>query len=176
MKKRRNGMIIVYTGKGKGKSTAAFGLLMRAIGQGLRPCVIQFIKTETGRWGEVKTAQNFGIEWHQMGDGFTWQSKDIEESKAKAEHGWKLAKEKIASGDFDIVVLDEFTYTLHFEWFDTDEIINWLKENKPPNVHIVITGRYAPDALIAYADLVTEMTNIKHPFDQGHKAQRGIEF
>jgi len=176
MTKKRKGLVIVNTGKGKGKTTAALGLLMRARGQGLQTCVIQFIKSDTGRWGEVKTAQELGIEWHKMGDGFTWLSKDIDESAAKAEHGWKIAQEKIASGEYNLIVLDEFTYTMHFKWLDTQEVIDWLKANKPPEMHLVITGRYAPEALTEYADLVTEMTKIKHPFDQGRKAQRGIEF
>ncbi|MBC8496153.1 MAG: cob(I)yrinic acid a,c-diamide adenosyltransferase [Anaerolineales bacterium] len=176
MTKKRKGLVIVNTGKGKGKTTAALGLLMRARGQGLQTCVIQFIKSDTGRWGEVKTAQELGIEWHKMGDGFTWLSKDVDESAAKARHGWKLAQEKIISGEYDLIVLDEFTYTMHFKWLDTQEVIDWLKANKPPEMHLVITGRYAPEALTEYADLVTEMTKIKHPFDQGRKAQRGIEF
>lgn len=176
MKKKKQGIVIVNTGKGKGKSTAAFGLLMRAIGQGLRVCVIQFIKSETGRWGEIKTAKKLGIEWHKMGDGFTWKSKDIDESTAKALHGWQLTQEKISSGEYDLILLDEFTYPLHFEWLDTQQVIAWLMAHKPGAMHVVITGRHAPEALIDYADLVTEMTNIKHPHDQGYKAQRGIEF
>jgi len=176
MSKSKKGLIIVNTGKGKGKSTAAFGLLMRAIGQGLRVCVIQFIKSQTGRWGEVKSAEKLGIEWHKMGDGFTWLSKDIDESTAKAQHGWQLAQEKIRSGEYDMILLDEFTYPLHFEWLDTADAINWLKENKPASMHLVITGRSAPQALVDYADLVTEMSKIKHPHDEGRKAQRGIEF
>ena len=174
--KTHQGLVVVNTGKGKGKSTAAFGLLMRAIGQGLKPCVIQFIKSETGRWGEVKSAEKLGIEWHKMGDGFTWRSKDIDESTAKARHGWQLAQEKIVSGEYDMILLDEFTYPMHFEWLDTQEVIDWLKENKPASQHLVIAGRHAPEALIDYADLVTEMTKIKHPHDEGRKAQRGIEF
>jgi cob(I)alamin adenosyltransferase len=176
MSKKRAGIVIVNTGDGKGKSTAAFGLMLRARGQGLRPCMIQFIKAETGRWGEIKSAQELGVDWFTMGAGFTWKSKDIDESIAKARNGWKLAQEKIVSGNYDLIVLDEFTYTMHFEWLDTETVINWLKEHKPPELHLVITGRYAPDKLIEYADLVTEMTKIKHPFDDGRKGQKGIEF
>lgn len=176
MAKKRKGIVIVNTGAGKGKSTAAFGLMMRARGQGLRTCVIQFIKAETGGWGEIKAAQELGVEWHTLGDGFTWKSKDIDKSMAKARHGWKIAQGKITSGNYDLIVLDEFTYLLDFEWIITEEVISWLKENKPPEMHLVITGRYAPAELIEYADLVTEMTKIKHPFDQGRKGQKGIEF
>jgi cob(I)alamin adenosyltransferase len=176
MKKKPEGIVIVNTGEGKGKTTAALGLVMRAIGQGLRVCVLQFVKAETGRWGEIKTAEKLGIEWHTMGNGFTWKSKNPEESTAKAQQGWKLAQEKIESGDYDLIVLDEFTYTMHFSWLDTTAVIEWLKSTKPDELNLVITGRYAPEKLIEYADLVTEMVKIKHPFDQGRKGQRGIEF
>ncbi len=172
----RKGLVIVNTGEGKGKSTAALGLLLRAWGRGFRVCVIQFIKAETGQWGEVKAAKKLGIEWHTTGDGFTWTSKDMEQTTARAIKGWELAQEKITSGQYDLIVLDEFTYALHFGWLETTQVIDWLKANKPADLHLVITGRDAPADLIQYADLVTEMLAIKHPFDQGIKAQAGIEF
>jgi cob(I)alamin adenosyltransferase len=174
--KVKQGLVIVYTGNGKGKTTAALGLILRAWGRGFRACVIQFIKAETGSWGEVKAARKLGLEWHKMGDGFTWTSQDMDESIAKARHGWELAKEKIASGEYELILLDEFTYLLHYNWLDAAEVVDWLKVNKPAGLHLVITGRYAPDELLAYADLVTEMTEIKHPFEKGIKAQAGIEF
>ena len=177
MTKKKKGLVIVNTGKGKGKSTAAFGVVLRAWGRGLRICVIQFIKSETGKWGEVKAAKKLGIEWLSTGDGFTWLSKDMDETTARAWHGWKLAQEKIASGGYDLIVLDEFTYPLHFGWLDVQEVIIWLKENKPPLLHLIITGREAPQELIDYADLVTEMKEIKHPYEeQNIGAQAGIEF
>jgi cob(I)alamin adenosyltransferase len=176
MIKKQEGIVIINTGEGKGKTTAALGLLMRASGQGLRTCMVQFLKAETGRWGEIKAAEKLGFEWYTMGDGFTWKSKNIDESVAKALHGWQLAQEKIASGDYQLIVLDEFTYPLHFGWLEADTVIEWLRANKPPELNLVITGRFAPDQLIAYADLVTEMAKIKHPFDQGRKGQKGIEF
>lgn len=172
----RRGLVIVNTGDGKGKSTAAFGLLLRAWGRGLRVCVIQFIKAETGQWGEVKSARKMGIEWHSTGDGFTWTSKDMDETAARAVRGWELAQEKIRSGEYDVILLDEFTYPLKFDWLDTARVIQWLRENRPAALHLVITGRDAPDALIDYADLVTEMRPVKHPFEQGIRAQPGIEF
>ena len=172
----RKGLVIVNTGEGKGKSTAALGVLLRAWGRGFRVCVIQFIKAETGQWGEVKAAKKLGIEWHTTGDGFTWTSKDMDQTTARALEGWKLAQEKIVSGGYDLIVLDEFTYALHFGWLDTAQVLDWLKANKPADLHLVITGRDAPAALIQYADLVTEMLAIKHPFEQGVKAQAGIEF
>ena len=171
-----NGIVIVYTGEGKGKTTAALGLLMRASGQGLRTCMIQFIKAKTGRWGEIKAAEKLGLEWYITGDGFTWKSKDMDETVARAQHGWRLAQEKISSGDYDLIVLDEFTYAMHYNWLETKAVIEWLKTNKPPELNLVITGRHAPEQLLDYADLVTEMTKIKHPYDQGCKGQKGIEF
>jgi len=112
-----------------------------------------------------------------MGDGFTWTSRDMDETQAKALHGWETAKAKIASGDYDIFLLDEFSYVLHFGWLDTADVVAWLQANKPEMLHLVITGRDAPQALIDYADLVTEMREVKHPFrEQGIKAQKGIEF
>ena len=172
----KKGLLIVNTGEGKGKSTAAFGMVLRAWGRGLRICVVQFIKAETGQWGEIKAAKKLGIEWHTTGDGFTWLSKDMDETTARALHGWEIAKEKIASGQYDLIVLDEFTYALHYNWLDTTEVLGWLRLNRPPSLHLVITGRSAPEALIQQADLVTEMRLVKHPYDQGIKAQAGVEF
>jgi len=175
-KVNKKGLVIVNTGKGKGKTTAALGTVMRAWGRGMRPCVIQFIKTEGGNWGEVRAARKMEIEWHQMGDGWTWNSKDMDETVACARHGWALAQEKIASGQYDLILLDEFTYPLKYGWLDTDEVLAWLRENKPPMLHLIITGRDAPDALVAFADLVTDMQKIKHPYDQNIGGQPGIEF
>ncbi len=170
------GLLIVNTGDGKGKSTAAFGTLLRAWGRGLRVCVIQFIKAETGKWGEIRAAEKLGIEWHAGGDGFTWRSKDINETIARARHGWKLAQEKIASGGYDLILLDEFTYPLQYGWLDLAEVLAWLQTHRPPALHLIITGRDAPADLMAYADLVTEMNAIKHPYQQGIQGQPGIEF
>jgi cob(I)alamin adenosyltransferase len=175
-RKKTNGLIIVYTGDGKGKTTAALGTLFRAWGRGLNTCVIQFIKAKGGSWGEVKAAQKLGVEWHKTGDGFTWLSKDLEESQAKAQFGWQIAQEKIASGDYDLVILDEFTYPLIYDWLDTSTVIDWFKHNKPAHTHLVITGRDAPQSLIDFADLVTEMQPIKHPLDLGIQAQPGVDY
>ena len=170
------GLVIVNTGNGKGKSTAAFGALLRAWGRGMRVCVIQFIKAGTGKWGEVKAAQKLGIEWHISGDGFTWLSKDIDESTARAIQGWQLAQEKIVSGNYDLIVLDEFTYPLQFGWINASETIDWLKANKPADLHLIITGRGAIPALVEYADLVSEMDEIQHPYQKGIQGQPGVEF
>ena len=176
MTKNKKGLVILNTGDGKGKSTAAFGVVLRAWGRGMRICVIQFIKANTGQWGEVKAARKLGIEWLSTGDGFTWLSKDIDESTALAQHGWDLAKEKIASDHYDLIVLDEFTYLLHFGWLEVKETIAWLRENKPALQHLIITGRDAPPDLISFADLVTEMKAIKHPYELGVQAQAGIDY
>ena len=172
----KKGLLIVNTGDGKGKTTAALGMVLRAWGRGFRICVIQFVKAETGGWGEIKAAKKLGIEWHATGDGFTWLSKDMDETTARALRGWEIAKEKIASNQYDLIVLDEFTYALHFGWLNIGEVLEWLRLNRPPSLHLVITGRSAPEVLIEQADLVTEMRIIKHPYDQGIQAQPGIEF
>lgn len=177
MAKVKKGLVIINTGNGKGKSTAAFGVVLRAWGRGLRICVIQFIKAETGKWGEVRAAEKLGIEWLSTGDGFTWLSKDMDETTARALFGWEMAQKKIASGGYDLIVLDEFTYPVHFGWLDVQEVVTWLQENKPPMLHLIITGRNAPQELVDFADLVTEMKEIKHPYEeQDIPAQPGIEF
>jgi cob(I)alamin adenosyltransferase len=172
----RRGLVIVHTGNGKGKTTAALGTIFRAWGRGMRCCVIQFIKSEKGSCGESQTARKLDIDWHQMGDGFTWQSKDIDETAARARQAWAFAQEKITSGGYDVILLDEFTYPLKYGWLKVEEVVRWLQENKPPELHLIITGRDAPRPLIRFADLVTEMKKVKHPFDQGLLAQAGIEF
>jgi cob(I)alamin adenosyltransferase len=174
--KRRKGLVIVNTGRGKGKSTAALGVLLRAWGRGMRCCMVQLMKAETGNWGEVRAAQKLGIDWFTTGDGFTWTSRDMDETKARALHGWSLAQDKIVNGQYDLVILDEFTYPLTFGWLDTATVVDWLRAHKPPALHLIITGRDAPEALIAFADLVTDMQKVKHPYDQGMRAQPGIEY
>ncbi|MEI7644740.1 MAG: cob(I)yrinic acid a,c-diamide adenosyltransferase [Chloroflexales bacterium] len=171
------GLVIVHTGNGKGKTTAAIGMLTRAWGRDMRLGGIQFLKHEKANYGELRAFERMGITLTPVGDGFTWLSRDMDETQAKAMHGWELAKAQIVSGVYDIFLLDEFTYVMHFGWLDASEVVAWLHVNKPPMLHLIITGRNAPQALIDYADLVTEMREIKHPFrEQGVKAQRGVEF
>lgn len=173
----RKGLVIVNTGNGKGKSTAAFGLMTRAWGRGMRVAVVQFIKVSHAQFGEQRAATAMGIDWVACGDGFTWTSEDLAVSAELARQGWQVAQAKITSEQFGMVILDEFTYPLCYGWLDTAEVIAWLTANKPPDLHLAITGRDAPPALIAYADLVTEMVEIKHPYrEQGVKAQAGIEY
>jgi cob(I)alamin adenosyltransferase len=171
----QKGLVIVNTGNGKGKTTAALGVLFRAWGRGMRVCMLQFIKATTSNYGETKAAKRLGIEMIAMGDGFTWLSEDIEKDKATARKCWELCQQKIVSGEYDIVILDEMTYTLSYGWLDVNEVIAVLKQ-RPAGMHIIITGRNAVPELVEYADLVTEMNEIKHPYTQGIKAQKGIEF
>ncbi|MBN2790356.1 MAG: cob(I)yrinic acid a,c-diamide adenosyltransferase [Candidatus Delongbacteria bacterium] len=170
-----NGQIIINTGDGKGKSTAAFGTITRALGHGKKVCVIQFIKSP-GEYGEVKFfREQKNVEWHISGRGFTWNSEDIEKDKEIALEGFELAKEKINSGDYDLIVLDEITYVTNYKFIDTLELINTIK-NRPENVDIILTGRNADSRLIEIADTVTEMLKIKHSYDSGIKAKKGIEY
>jgi cob(I)alamin adenosyltransferase len=175
--RKQKGLLIVNTGNGKGKTTAALGVLLRSWGRDMRVGGVQFFKHENANFGELRALVKMDIGLTPMGDGFTWTSRDIDETQAKALNGWELAKQRITSGDYDVFLLDEFTYLLHFGWLDAAEVVDWIAANKPPMLHLIITGRDAPPALIAAADLVTEMRAIKHPFrDQGIKAQKGIEF
>ena len=176
--KKKKGLIIVNTGEGKGKTTAALGVMTPAWGRKLKIGVIQFLKNEGARYGEIKAAERMGdIDWIATGDGWTWTSQDMDETVAKARHAWAVAQERIGNGGYDLLILDEFTYPLHYGWLDSNEVLAWLEANKPPMMHLIITGRYAPQNLIDFADLVTEMRAIKHPFtDQGIRAQAGIEY
>lgn len=169
------GLVIVNTGKGKGKTTAAMGVVVRAWGRDMKVIMLQFIKHSTANFGEQRAAKKMGIEMRAMGDGFTWRSKDLDQSAELARAHWEDCKTVIASGEYDLVVLDEFTYPLHYGWLDTEEVIETLKA-RPEMLHIIITGRNAPEALVEYADLVTDMQVVKHPYQQGIKAQPGIEF
>jgi cob(I)alamin adenosyltransferase len=171
----RKGLVIVHTGNGKGKTTAALGLLLRAWGQGMRVCMLQFIKARTANWGEEKACRKMGIEIIPLGDGFTWLSDNIEEDKRLAREGWELCKQKILSGEYDLVILDEMTYMFNYNWLNWDEVLEVLKQ-RDPMMHVVITGRYAPQELIDFADLVTEMKEVKHAYNAGVKAQKGVEF
>lgn len=170
------GLVIINTGHGKGKSTAAFGQALRAAGQGLKVCIIQFIKgqTQTGEAKAITAAFPGQIELHLAGTGFTWQQ-DKETVKKAALAGWQLARKKIASDTYDLVVLDELTYLITLGLVPEEEILS-LFQARPKRLHLVITGRDASPGLIAYADLVTEMRPIKHPYQKGIKAQKGIEY
>jgi cob(I)alamin adenosyltransferase len=172
------GLLMVNTGNGKGKTTCALGLMMRAAGQGLRCCMIQFMKSRNDRYGEHESAEKLGIEVHTMGDGFTWDTKNPEQDRKTASETWQLCVEKIRSGDYDMLVFDELVYVLSYDMLRVGEVVAEFQaaRTSQPALHIIVTGRDAPPELIAAADLVTEMTEIKHPFQAGIRAQRGIEF
>ncbi len=181
-KTREKGLLIVHTGKGKGKSTAAFGLAIRAIGNGMTVGVVQFVK---GKWqtGERPVLERFPeqVEIRTMGEGFTWDTQDRARDIKAAKASWGVSKEMIEAcrakpPKYDMVVLDELNIVLRYDYLPLDEVIDFLR-GKPKDLHVVVTGRNAKPALIEIADLVTEMTLVKHPFrEQGVKAQKGIEF
>ena len=170
------GLLMVFTGNGKGKTTSALGLTFRALGHGQKVCFIQFIK---GSWkyGELETATRFKdlLDFHVMGRGFTWKSDDLEKDIAVAREAWEFAKKIIAENRHHLVVLDELTYLATYKMIDEQEIVDVLT-SRDPSLHIVVTGRGAGDKLCRAADLVTEMREIKHPYKLGIKAQKGIEF
>jgi len=170
------GLLIVHTGKGKGKSTAAFGMVMRAVGHGMRVGVVQFIKGRI-ETGEKALLERFAdqVTVRRMGEGFTWEAQDRRRDIAAAQAAWQTARQRIASGDYAMGVLDELNIVLRYEYLDLDEVVAALTA-RPGNVHVVVTGRNAKEPLIEAADLVTEMTMVKHPFRAGVKPQAGIEF
>ncbi|MEO7969741.1 MAG: cob(I)yrinic acid a,c-diamide adenosyltransferase, partial [bacterium] len=172
------GLLMLHTGHGKGKTTCALGLMMRAAGRGLNCCMIQFMKSRNDRYGEHESAAKLGIEVHTMGDGFTWDTKNPEQDRATSRKTWDLCVEKLRSGDYDLLVFDELVYVLSYGMLPLAEVLAELQNTRAsqPALHIVVTGRDAPPELIAAADLVTEMKDIKHPFNAGIHAQQGIEF
>ena len=171
----KKGRIIVNTGNGKGKTTAALGTVFRSLGYGRRVCVIQFLKGQ-GDYGERLMAKNLeNLEWHVCGKGFVFNKEDATEDRKVAQEGFALAQEKVLSDQFDLIVFDELTYLPLYNFLEVEPIIELLK-NKPERLSVIITGRNAAPELIEIADTVTEMRVIKHAFEEGIKAQRGIEF
>ena len=170
-----HGRIIIHTGNGKGKTTAALGTAFRALGHGHKVCVIQFLKGD-GDYGERLFAASLdNLEWHICGRGFVFKKRDIAKDKATAEEGFKLAKEKIMSDAFDLLILDEITYLPNYNFLGVEKIIDLL-ENRPKRLSVILTGRNAPDELITLADTVTSMDSVKHAYENGIKAQTGIEY
>jgi cob(I)alamin adenosyltransferase len=172
---RSPSLVLVNTGDGKGKSTAAFGVVLRAVARGWRVCVIQFLKSGRWRTGEEQLGRRLGVDWNPMGDGFTWESEDLDASRAKAVAAWAAARRAIASGDYQLVVLDEVTYPMNWGWVDAAEVVEAIRD-RPEAVNVVATGRDAPEALVAVADTVTEMRKVRHAFDSGVVGRRGIDF
>jgi cob(I)alamin adenosyltransferase len=175
-KRVEKGLLIVHTGTGKGKSTAAFGLALRMLGRGKRIGVVQFIK---GAWhsAERDALERFGdqVSWHSMGEGFTWETQDLARDIAAATRAWEKAQELMADPSFALVILDELNIALRYDYLPLDQVIAALKARRP-DLHVIVTGRNAKQSLIDAADLVTEMTLVKHHFAAGVKAQEGIEF
>ena len=175
-KTAEKGLVIVHTGTGKGKSTAAFGMALRCVGHGMKVGIVQFIK---GAWdtAERRMLEGFGplVEFRAMGEGFTWETQDRARDLAAAAKAWDVAKGFLADPDFAMVILDEINVALRYDYLDGGDVLAALS-TRPPSQHAVLTGRNAPPALIEMADLVTEMTLIKHPFKSGVKAQKGVEF
>ncbi|MDP9765777.1 MULTISPECIES: cob(I)yrinic acid a,c-diamide adenosyltransferase [Deinococcus] len=173
--KGRRGLLIVNTGKGKGKTTAALGLMLRAHGRGLKVKMFQFLKHDTAKFGEHRTLDMLEIPYQGLGDGWTWRSKDLENSAEMAAHGWALAREAIEGGEYDLIVLDEFTYPLKYGWVAWPDVEAVLKA-RDPRMHVVITGRDAIPELVALADTVSEIQPVKHAYEQGIGGQQGIEY
>jgi cob(I)alamin adenosyltransferase len=175
-KTEERGLLMVHTGTGKGKSTAAFGMVLRCIGHGMRVGIVQFVK---GAWGtgERKVLEDYPdlVTCRAMGEGFTWDTQDRARDIAAAKAAWEMSKAMIADPSYSLVLLDELNIVLRYDYLPLDEVIATLKA-KPRDLHVIVTGRNAKPELIEIADLVTEMTLVKHPFRSGVKAQKGIEF
>jgi cob(I)alamin adenosyltransferase len=168
-------LVLVNTGDGKGKSTAAFGVVMRAVAREWQVAVIQFIKSGKWKVGEEATAKRLGVDWWAIGEGFSWDSTDLSEDEAVAQAAWQHAGDTIRAGEHRLVVLDEITYPVNWGWIPIDDVVGVIRD-RPENVNVVVTGRDAPDALIDLADTVTEMRNVKHAYDRGVAVKKGIDY
>ncbi len=167
--------LLVNTGPGKGKSSAAFGVMGRAWARGWKVGVVQFVKSDKWQVGERKLAAHLGIDWHTLGDGFTWESKDLDATEARGRHAWEVAGTMVASGDYDLVILDEMTYIVKYGWVAVEDVVAVLA-SRPQRTNVIVTGRNAPPEVVALADTVTEMVKVKHAFDQKIRARKGIEY
>lgn len=172
---RAASLVLVNTGDGKGKTTAALGTALRALARGWRVCVIQFLKSEEWKVGEEKMGRSQGMEWWTIGDGFTWDSTDMQRTEAVARAAWDAARNKLVSGDYEMVILDEITYPMNWGWISTSEVVDAIR-GRPAHVNVIATGRDAPAALLEVADTATEMKKVRHAFDRGVRARRGIDF
>jgi cob(I)alamin adenosyltransferase len=173
--RREPSLVLVHTGDGKGKTTAAMGIAMRAAGHDQRVAVVQFMKSGTWRSGERLAAERLGVHWSVIGDGFTWDSDDLDGTADVARQAWAEAAATIAAGAHDVVVLDEITYAMTWGWIEVSDVVRALGE-RPDHVSVVLTGRDAPTEIVALADTVAEHMNVKHAFDDGVKAMKGIDF
>ena len=173
--RREPSLLLVNTGDGKGKSTAAFGTAMRAVARGWQVGVVQFLKSGDWSVGEEKVGRQLGIDWWALGDGFTWDSENMEESEAIAREAWAKTKERISSDGYDLLILDEITYPINWGWIGIDDVLDAIS-GRPSRLNLILTGRDAPAALVEIADTVTEMRKVKHAYDQGVMARRGIDY
>ena len=168
-------LFLVNTGDGKGKSSSAFGVMLRAIARGWNVAVIQYLKSGVWNTGEEKIGRQLGVDWWVIGEGFTWDSADLDRDRAVAQEAWKHAKLVITSGTHQLVILDEITYPMNWGWISSQDVIDTIR-NRPEHVSVVATGRDAPGALVDIADTVSEMRNVKHAFARGIAAKKGIDF
>lgn len=168
-------LVMVNTGHGKGKSTAAFGTVLRAVARGWPTAVVQFLKSGNWNTGEEKVCRELGVQWFSAGDGFTWESDDLDETKAKAVAAWEFSAELIAGGEYRLVVLDEISYAMTWDWIDAAEVASAL-ESRPERVSVILTGRDMPDEVVEVADTVTEMVKVKHAFDRQIRAKKGLDY
>jgi cob(I)alamin adenosyltransferase len=168
-------LLLVNTGNGKGKSSAAFGVMVRGVARGWNVAVLQFVKSGEWKVGEETIGRQLGVHWESFGEGFTWDSEDLSHDKDLAQRGWNIARDIIEAGKHDLVILDELTYLMTWSWIDSDEVIRVLRD-RPAHVSVVVTGRDASQALIDIADTVTEMREIKHAYTSGIAAKRGIDY
>ncbi|TXI29780.1 MAG: cob(I)yrinic acid a,c-diamide adenosyltransferase [Nitrosomonas oligotropha] len=171
---REQGLLLILTGNGKGKSSSAFGMMARALGHGMRVGVAQFIKGRSDTGEEAFFRKQDQVVWHVLGEGFTWDTQNLERDTETARRGWSVVQTMLSDPAFDLIILDELTYPIKFGWLDLDIVLNDLK-NRPAMQHVVITGRGAPEALCEAADTVTEMTDVKHAYRAGVQAQKGID-
>jgi len=168
-------LVLVNTGDGKGKSSAAFGVMTRGWARGWTVGVIQFLKGGAWKTGEQKLAEQLGIDWHTLGDGFTWESDDLDRTAELGRLAFDKARDDLASGRYDLLILDEMTYLVSLGWVPVDEVVTAVRD-RAPATNVVITGRDAPPALVELADTVTEMRKVKHAYDRGIEARKGIEY
>jgi cob(I)alamin adenosyltransferase len=173
--RRADSLVLVNTGNGKGKSTAAFGTMIRAVARGWDVGVVQFLKSGTWNTGEEKVARDLGVDWHAIGEGFTWDSDDLSRDEAVAREAWRHSAELLAAGTHRLVVLDEITYPMNWGWISTDEVLAAIRD-RSPKVNVICTGRDAPAGLVELADTVTEMQVVKHAYQSGIRAMKGIDY
>ncbi len=172
---RAQSVVLVHTGDGKGKSSSAFGVMARGWARGWKVGVVQFVKGGKWKTGERKLADHLGIEWHTLGDGFTWESTDLDETAAKGRHAWEVAAARLVSGEYQLLILDELTYAVNYGWVPVADVVASLR-SRAPRTSVVVTGRRAPPEIVEVADTVTEMRKVKHAYDRGITAIKGIEY